>query len=83
MGQLLVRDLDDEIIRRLKQRAALHGRSMEAEHRAILEQAVSPSATSLAEEARRLQAEIAGDGMDSAEMIRRFRDERAMRGIDQ
>ncbi|HYZ21372.1 MAG TPA: hypothetical protein VE690_04370, partial [Rhodopila sp.] len=40
MGQLLVRDLDDEVIRRLKKRAAANGRSTEAEHRAILEAAV-------------------------------------------
>ena len=36
MGQLTVRKLDDELIRRLKIRAALHGRSAEAEHREIL-----------------------------------------------
>lgn len=36
MGQLLVRDLDDDVIRRLKRRAAANGRSTEAEHRAIL-----------------------------------------------
>jgi len=40
MGQLLVRQLEQSIIDALKSRAAEHGRSAEAEHRAILEQAL-------------------------------------------
>lgn len=40
MGQLLVRELEQSIIDALKSRAAKHGRSAEAEHRAILEQAL-------------------------------------------
>ena len=37
MAQLIVRNLDDVLIDRLKSRAARHGRSAEAEHRAILQ----------------------------------------------
>jgi len=40
MGQLLVRELEQSIIDALKKRAAEHGRSAEAEHRTILEQAL-------------------------------------------
>ncbi len=36
MAQLIVRNLDDDLVRRLKQRAAEHGRSTEEEHRQIL-----------------------------------------------
>jgi plasmid stability protein len=36
MSQLLVRDLDDEIVEALRQRATANGRCMEAEHREIL-----------------------------------------------
>ena len=36
MGQLIVRNVDDDLVRELKMRAAEHGRSMEAEHREIL-----------------------------------------------
>ena len=36
MAQLIVRDLDEEIVRRLRARAAEHGVSCEAEHREIL-----------------------------------------------
>ena len=40
--QLLVRNLDEEIVARLRRRAAHHGRSTEAEHREILRAALLP-----------------------------------------
>ena len=40
MAQLIIRKLDEELVRWLKLRAVRHGRSMEAEHRAILESAL-------------------------------------------
>jgi antitoxin FitA len=40
MAQLIVRNLDDEIVKRLKRRAAEAGRSVEAEHREILREAL-------------------------------------------
>lgn len=40
MATITVRGLDDEVQRRLKQRAAANNRSMEAEARAILSDAV-------------------------------------------
>ncbi|WP_269533456.1 DNA-binding protein [Chitinimonas sp. BJYL2] len=36
MATLLVRGVDDALVRALKERATVHGRSAEAEHRAIL-----------------------------------------------
>ena len=39
MAQLIVRRLDDEVKERLRARAKKHGRSLEAEARAILEDA--------------------------------------------
>lgn len=44
MATLVVRQLDDDLVRRLKERAAAHGRSAEAEHRAILNEALRPQA---------------------------------------
>lgn len=50
MGSLIVRNLDDDTIAALKSRAARHGRSAEAEHRAILEETLlRPRRRSLAE----------------------------------
>jgi plasmid stability protein len=40
-GNLYVRGLDDDLIARLKRRATRHGRSIEAEHREILRQALA------------------------------------------
>ncbi len=44
MAMLTVRNLPDDVHRALKVRAAQHGRSTEAEVRAILESAVKPEA---------------------------------------
>jgi plasmid stability protein len=41
VANLIVRNLDDKLVQILKKRAAQHGRSAEAEHRAILESALS------------------------------------------
>jgi plasmid stability protein len=58
MGNLHVRNLEDELILRLKRRAARHGRSTEAEHREILRLALAgddePSFDTLAAELRKL-----------------------------
>jgi antitoxin FitA len=57
-GNLHVRNLDDDLIARLKRRAARHGRSTEAEHREILRQAlaaeIEPSFETMAAELRKL-----------------------------
>jgi antitoxin FitA len=58
VGNLHVRNLDDELIARLKRRAARHGRSTEAEHREILHHAHAaedePAFEKLAAELRKL-----------------------------
>lgn len=57
-GNLHVRDLEDDLIARLKRRAARHGRSAEAEHREILRQAlaseIEPSFEELAAKLREM-----------------------------
>jgi plasmid stability protein len=45
LGSLLVRGVDDDLIVRLKTRAAAHGRSAEAEHREILRRALAEGST--------------------------------------
>jgi len=40
LAQLMVRNLDDELVKALKRRAARHNRSAEQEHREILKQAL-------------------------------------------
>jgi plasmid stability protein len=75
---LHVRNLDAELVAKLKRRAARHGRSAEAEHREILRQALSaeaePSFWDLAAEVRRLTA--GRKHTPSEILIREGRDER-------
>lgn len=55
MPSLLVRDLDDDLVQALKQRAARNQRSAEAEHRAILAAALTgPKRRSFAEALARI-----------------------------
>ena len=50
MANLLVRGIDEALVQSLRERAAAHGRSAEAEHRDILAQALGrPKKRSLAE----------------------------------
>jgi plasmid stability protein len=42
LATLFVRQLEPELVERLRQRARAHGRSVEAEHRAILRAALEP-----------------------------------------
>lgn len=41
MSSLIVRNLDERLVQKLKESAARHARSAEAEHRAILEAALN------------------------------------------
>jgi plasmid stability protein len=75
MPTLLVRDLDAELVQLLKQRAASHQRSAQAEHRSILEAVLRPKGESFAVRARRLADETRGRrSIDSADLIRADRD---------
>jgi plasmid stability protein len=42
VAQLLVRDIETDVVRELKVRAARHGHSAEEEHRQILREALGP-----------------------------------------
>ena len=75
MPQLLVRDVPRDVIEALKQRASEHGRSAEAEHRAILEAALKAGREGFRERAAQLRAATTGRIVgESAELIREDRD---------
>ena len=61
MASITIRNLDDDIKRRLRVRAAEHGRSMEEEAREILRKAVGESRPPL-DLAHRLRARVAKAG---------------------
>jgi len=77
MAQLTVRNLPEAVLRALKIRAAHHGRSAEAEHRLILEQALKTQSSDFWERVDRLRRETSGTQKhDSARLLRKMRDQR-------
>ena len=78
MAQLIVRNLDQELVARLKLRAAEHGRSAEAEHREILRQALAVEPRrSFKELAAKVRSMTSGRAHTPSEvLLREGRDER-------
>jgi antitoxin FitA len=77
MPQLLVRDVPQDVVEELKRRAAEHGRSAEAEHRMILEEALRAGRGRFRERAAALREETRGRiSVPSEVLIRQDRDER-------
>ncbi len=66
MAQLVVRDLEEEVKRRLQRLARRHGRSMEAEAREILRAAVSAERREPGPLGKRLASRFAGIGLDAS-----------------
>jgi plasmid stability protein len=74
MAQVLIRNLDDDVVARLRERAAREGRSLEAELRTILTEASGQSASVL-EEIDRFRRSLEGRYTgDSVELIREDRE---------
>ena len=69
MSQVLVREIDPDVLERLKRRAGMSGRSLQAELKAILEQAArSPGEVSAL--AARMRRKLSGrNHSDSAELL--------------
>ena len=75
MAQLTVRGLDPALVADLKVRAATHGRSMEAEHRELLRQALTPGGKDFWDRADAIRGRTRWNG-NSADLIREDRDGR-------
>ena len=70
MAQVLIRDLHARVVRRLKDRAREHGRSLEAELRGILEQAAESNLSEARSLAARLRRRLRGRAhTDSAVLV--------------
>jgi len=63
MAQVVVRNIEDDVKARLKQRATEHGRSMEEEVRGILRDAVAGPAREPIKLGTRIAARFAGAGL--------------------
>ena len=76
MAQVLVRQLDDKVVDRLKKRAKEHGRSLQSEVKIILEEAV-PDYEAAWKRIERFRGRLKRSGRkfsDSAALIRDERD---------
>lgn len=76
MAQVLVRELSDQVVKRLKKRAKEHGRSLQAEVKTILEEAV-PDYEQAWKRIAMLRDTLKRSGKtfsDSADLIREDRD---------
>lgn len=79
MAQLLIRDLNESTVKRLKTMARRHGRSVQGEVKLLVEEAVASNARreqfwSRAEKIREKLAATGREFPDSAELIREDRD---------
>lgn len=76
MAQVLVRQLDNNVVVRLKKRAKAHGRSLQSEVKTILEEAV-PDYEAAWKRIERFRKRLGKSGRtfsDSADLIREDRD---------
>jgi hypothetical protein len=74
MGQILVRNLDEITIQRLKTRAARTQKSLEQMVREILAEFARPSRAELVGEIDRIRARQPKNDVDTTAMIRAWRD---------
>jgi antitoxin FitA len=76
MGQILVRNLEDAVIERLKARALKADKSLEQTVRDILAEAAKPNREEILAEMDRLRAQIGPVTLDATDLIREDRDSR-------
>ncbi|MEA2839028.1 MAG: antitoxin FitA [Methylobacteriaceae bacterium] len=74
MGQILVRNLDDAVIKQLKSRAVRNGKSLEQTVRDIIADAVRPSKEEAWAQVDRIRAMTPRKLQSSVPLIRAFRD---------
>lgn len=77
MPELVIPDLDETVLRHLREQAASHGRTTAAEARRILEEALQPKKQEIWSQVNTLREKLAASGRtfsDSADLIREDRD---------
>jgi plasmid stability protein len=74
MADILVRNLDEETARRLKEKARAEGKSLGETVREVLAQATKPTKSELVEAAGRIRAMSPYSAVDSTDLIREDRE---------
>ncbi|HEX9094347.1 MAG TPA: plasmid stabilization protein [Coriobacteriia bacterium] len=77
MTDYLLRDLDEDLLARLRARAAEHGRSLQAEVKHVLRSSVRMTREESLEATRRLSERLAGH--DWSQLVRYIREDRDSR----
>jgi plasmid stability protein len=73
MTDILIRGLDDETVKRLKDRAKRHGRSLQGEAKTLLATAAGLSMTEVLKVVRQSRKRLGRRFEDSVELIRKDR----------
>lgn len=76
MSQLLIPDVAESLLQQLQQRAARQGRSVEAEARAILEDALRKDADQIWAEVDAIRERLAATGRDFGDSVQDIREDR-------
>lgn len=76
MSQLLIPDVAESLLQQLQQRAARHGRSVEAEARVILEDALRTDPDQIWAEVDAIYNELAATGRDFGDSVQDLREDR-------
>ncbi|NBB82485.1 MAG: hypothetical protein GVY28_03690 [Alphaproteobacteria bacterium] len=76
MAQVIIRNLDDAVVQRLKWRAELHGRSLEQELREALTDLARLSPEEKVARARQIADACGPQDVDSTDWLRQDRDSR-------
>jgi plasmid stability protein len=79
MAQVVIRNIDDDVMKRLKERARRDGRSLEQTLREVLADAARPNRAALRDEARRMRESmppLPPGAPQSEDLVRETRDER-------
>lgn len=76
MSQLLIPDVAESLLQQLQQRAARHGRSVEAEARGILEDALRKDADQIWAEVDAIRERLAATGRDFGDSVQDIREDR-------
>jgi plasmid stability protein len=76
VSQLLIPDVGEGLLQQLQQQAARHGRSVEAEARVILEDALRPDPANVWAEVDAIRNVLAATGRDLGDSVQDIREER-------
>ena len=75
MADVLIRNVPQRVLSRLKKRAAAHGRSLQAELKQVLVDGAGPDLSKVRRLAARMRRELAGRPQsDSVDLVREDRD---------